>query len=275
MDSLKNRATSALLGALIGDAAGATLEFLGRKPTASEVTAALELPGGGYWKLNPGQITDDGELTLALARALESSGSQFSIAAVARSYANWIESKPFDLGQTISKAFAIDTPKKTGSDFLLAKRMRQQARGSNFESKANGSLMRAVPLAIWGHRLPNSQLAQLAFLDSELSHPNPSCKDAVACYLIALAHLLNTGNRESAFEAAYNWVLERESEPTSWLEQVKVGQIQAAHPQAGFVKIAFQRAFHHLPAGSNYLTPFKQPLMKAVTRIPTLVLLAV
>ena len=59
-----------LLGALVGDAAGATLEFLGRKPDAAEVDRALEMVGGGPWRTAPGQITDDGELALCLARAL-------------------------------------------------------------------------------------------------------------------------------------------------------------------------------------------------------------
>lgn len=59
----------AIFGALIGDASGATLEHvhpIGEK----EVEYAMTMPGGGVHKLNPGQITDDGEMTLCLGHAL-------------------------------------------------------------------------------------------------------------------------------------------------------------------------------------------------------------
>lgn len=63
-------ALGCLLGACAGDAAGATLEFMGRRPTRAEVESALKMPGGGVWNVALCQITDDGELTLCLAHAL-------------------------------------------------------------------------------------------------------------------------------------------------------------------------------------------------------------
>ena len=84
-------AQGALLGALIGDAAGATLEFLGREPNSDEIDHALTLPGGGVLSVAPGQITDDGELTLALARALDGS-DEYPIERVASNYLRWISS---------------------------------------------------------------------------------------------------------------------------------------------------------------------------------------
>ena len=86
-----SNAQGALLGALIGDAAGATLEFLGRIPTPVDLDHALTLPGGGVLRLAPGQITDDGELTLALARAL-CDAQEYPTEQVARHYQRWISS---------------------------------------------------------------------------------------------------------------------------------------------------------------------------------------
>ena len=56
------------MGALVGDAAGAVLEFVRFKD--DDVHTALTFPGGGAMKVGKGQITDDGELTLCLARGL-------------------------------------------------------------------------------------------------------------------------------------------------------------------------------------------------------------
>jgi ADP-ribosylglycohydrolase len=79
-------ARGTVVGALIGDAVGAKLEFLGRVPTAIEIEEALQMPGGGVCELAPGQVTDDGELTLSLADALIEAGG-FDIEVIARHYA--------------------------------------------------------------------------------------------------------------------------------------------------------------------------------------------
>src|SRR5882724_1874347 len=98
-NQLYDSALGCMLGACIGDAAGAVLEFLGRKPNAVDVDHALTMPGGGVFNLAPGQITDDGELTLSLAHGLLNS-EPFSIEKIATSYADWVRSQPFDMGMT-------------------------------------------------------------------------------------------------------------------------------------------------------------------------------
>ncbi|CAI7820838.1 unnamed protein product [Closterium sp. NIES-53] len=64
-----SRATGAIVGAFAGDAAGAVLEF-GGVVTAEAARRAMTMPGGGVFRVGPGQITDDSELALCLARAL-------------------------------------------------------------------------------------------------------------------------------------------------------------------------------------------------------------
>lgn len=54
-------AQGCLLGALVGDAAGATLEFIGHRPSHAELDRALAMSGGGVFRLAPGQITDEGQ----------------------------------------------------------------------------------------------------------------------------------------------------------------------------------------------------------------------
>lgn len=68
--SMLARAQGCVLGALIGESAGATLEFLGRKPTEDELDRALAMTEGGVFRVASGQIVDGGEQTLTLALAL-------------------------------------------------------------------------------------------------------------------------------------------------------------------------------------------------------------
>ena len=52
------------MGAFVGDAAGAFLEFSRHTITQKDVEKALTFPGGGCFNVRPGQITDDSEMAL-------------------------------------------------------------------------------------------------------------------------------------------------------------------------------------------------------------------
>ncbi|NER24661.1 MAG: ADP-ribosylglycohydrolase family protein [Symploca sp. SIO1C2] len=265
-------AMGCLLGALVGDAAGATLEFLPRKPTKEKANRAMMMPGGGIWRVAPGQITDDGELTLCLAQALSQS-KNFEIETVAQSYAQWVASQPFDIGSTTSASlgspFQFQWQEALEQEGYAAV-MTQAAAQRCMKSKANGSLMRISPLGIWGYRLSNEELARFAQQDSRLSHPNPSCCYAVACYTIAIASLLRKpGDRQTAFDSAKSWLESQaqvtqtspgQAEVLGWLQDAENNVDIAYSPQIGFVKIAFTHAFRHLLLGSDYVAAIRETL---------------
>ena len=261
---LQDAALGALLGACVGDAAGATLEFLGRKPGEEDVMKAMKMLGGGVWRVAPGQITDDGELTLSLAHALCGS-PDFSLDPIARKYADWMQSRPFDCGTTTSQAFGwtgdSDWQSLFGTDSFS--RAMQKAASVSMGSKANGSLMRATPLAIHGHAQDVDELAFRARQDSSLSHPNPSCGDAVACYVIAIACLLRVpGDRQQAFATARHWADHHaHDEVKSWLDEAQAGVKVPYQPQDGFVRIAFVHAFRHLLLGTDYVAAIRETLL--------------
>ena len=52
-------------------------------------------------QLAPGQITDDGEMTLCCARGLANCVAGFEIEKIAAEYKEWVLSPPFDMGITI------------------------------------------------------------------------------------------------------------------------------------------------------------------------------
>jgi ADP-ribosyl-[dinitrogen reductase] hydrolase len=261
---IHDAAFGCLAGALVGDAAGATLEFIGRKPTDEEVSQAMTMPGGGFLKVAPGQITDDGELTLCLARALAKSKS-FNDEKIARNYADWIRSRPFDVGMTTRHSLGCFLDVEW-QDICLqegyAAGMAQAAYYRCLESKANGSLMRATPIGIWAHKLKPNDVALIAREDSRLSHSNKSCRDAVACYSIAIAHLMNhLGDRKEAFDKAAEWADSNAvAEVCEWLDDAEQNIDVPYHPQIGFIKIAFVHAFRHLLLGTDYVEAIRETL---------------
>lgn len=263
-EAKRDAAVGAMLGALVGDASGGVLEFIGRKPTAEEVEQALRFTGGGCHRLAPGQITDDGELTLCLARGLLAAPRETlpQVESVAAEYFAWMQSSPFDLGNTTMASMGACHPIHADQR-SCAKAMGDAAAARCMSSKANGSLMRCTPLAIWGHSLPISTLAEWARADSRLSHPNPACTDSVAAYVIAIAHLLdNRGDHTGAVGAATSWASNNACEEVrDWLSMSAQGNPAAFHPQAGFVKIAFTHAFYHLGRATSFSDAITETLL--------------
>ena len=68
--SLLDRARGAYLGFAIGDALGATVEFLTPREIQAQYGVHEHIVGGGWLRLKPGQITDDTQMSLALGDAI-------------------------------------------------------------------------------------------------------------------------------------------------------------------------------------------------------------
>ena len=253
-------AQGCLLGAFIGDAAGARLEFLGRRPSEQELADALAMKGGGVLRVAPGQITDDGELTLAMARALIGA-QQFPREKVAANYRSWRSSNPFDIGHATSAALSgVADSTENVADVVV-----RRSAAHNMDSKANGALMRASALGIWSTRLTQAEAAKAARDDASLTHPNPSCQWAGAAYVVAIRHLLlNPGDAAGAFtEAREVLAFATEGEPDeviSWLAGARNGDLPAGHPNAGFVRIAFSHAMHHMLHETSFANALQQVL---------------
>ena len=87
---LRELARAAFIGMAVGDALGATVEFM----TAPEISAKYgifkEMVGGGWLQLKPGQVTDDTEMALCIARAVVQNQA-WSRGAIAREVAQWLK----------------------------------------------------------------------------------------------------------------------------------------------------------------------------------------
>ena len=70
LSDLHKAARGSILGAFIGDSAGAVLEFSGKMANERDVERAVRFEGGGPRHLAPGQITGDSEMALAMMRGI-------------------------------------------------------------------------------------------------------------------------------------------------------------------------------------------------------------
>lgn len=97
--TLVDRALGSYLGLAVGDALGATVEFM----TAREISAVhgihSSIVGGGWLRLKRGQVTDDTTMSLALGKALIQREA-WDLQTVAEQFAVWLRACPVDVGGT-------------------------------------------------------------------------------------------------------------------------------------------------------------------------------
>lgn len=240
-----DRAFGIMLGQCAGDALGAQVEFMDAASIASKFPDGVrDMVGGGPWKLRRGQITDDSELALALARSIVREG-RFDLDAVAAAYIEWANSDPFDIGATCSNALCGQFDDR----LPLAAQCHLRALDRK-DSQANGALMRISPLALHVYKRDAHDIAAAAEMDAALTHVNRLCQKANGAYVVALCALLNGGSALDAYRAALDLALAESimgnSEILKILMQARSEPPGPAHVQMGWFKHGFHAAFYHL-----------------------------
>jgi len=221
------RAQGALLGQVAGDSLGSLVEFESAEAIRAAFPDGLRtLADGGTWHTLAGQPTDDSEMALALARAIVAEGRYAPEAAFA-AYREWYRSGPFDVGSTTRAA-------------LNGYRMG--------ESQANGSLMRASPLGVLAHAGGPARAASWGREDSALTHPHPTCCDAVGAFVVAVADAVRHGDAGHAWNAARQWARSASAVAPviEALDAAESSPRPADGQNQGWVLIALQNAFHDL-----------------------------
>ena len=102
---LMDRALGSFLGLAIGDALGATVEFMTAHEIAAQYKVHKDIIGGGWLRLKPGRVTDDTEMALALGSALIASGG-WNPRAIADSFVAWMHRRPIDIGNTCRRGIS-------------------------------------------------------------------------------------------------------------------------------------------------------------------------
>ena len=97
--TLAQRALGAYLGLAVGDALGATVEFMTAREIAAVHHVHRQIVGGGWLRLKPGRVTDDTEMSLALGDALLRGGLD-DVRVIADAYVRWMQGCPIDIGNT-------------------------------------------------------------------------------------------------------------------------------------------------------------------------------
>lgn len=158
-DHLFERALGAYLGLAIGDALGASTEFMTPREIHHEYGTHRDLVGGGWLGLAPGRVTDDTEMSLALGRSILRQGGVDPLD-VAEAFSDWMRSKPVDIGHTVRRGIAHY--RHTG----------EAAVAHDEHNAGNGACMRCLPLALRFCHGPEEQLVRSSRAQAHITHNN-------------------------------------------------------------------------------------------------------
>ncbi|MEY2449632.1 MAG: ADP-ribosyl-[dinitrogen reductase] hydrolase [Acidimicrobiaceae bacterium] len=188
-----DRARGALVGLACGDAVGTTLEF----KTPGSFTPIDDMVGGGPFRLEPGQWTDDTSMALCLAESLLDTGGN-DLADQLRRYVAWSKDgylsstgRCFDIGITTREQLSRFEHTNQPIDPELDE-----------ESAANGSLMRLAGVPIRWHTDPNEAADQSA-MSSRSTHAATRPVDACRVLGAMTAALIRGDAPEAVFDEGF------------------------------------------------------------------------
>lgn len=164
----RNKIAGAIYGFAIGDAMGATTEFMSEEQIKNKFGKVTDIIGGGWLNLKAGEITDDTQMTMCIMNALmrtlnedDPMGYLFMMEC-RKEFIKWYKSGPKDVGGQCSRAI----------NYMMSGKL-----GIYEDNKAlgNGSLMRAMPCALLNKELLNE-------LQGRMTHNNSDCTQVIQIY---------------------------------------------------------------------------------------------
>ncbi len=185
---MENRKIGSLVGLAIGDAVGTTVEFEIR----GNFEPVTDMIGGGPFRLNAGEWTDDTSMALCLAHSLVFRNGFDAVDQMNR-YCNWYQygymsstGECFDIGFTVSTA--LRSYLESGNPFSGA---------VDEYSSGNGSLMRLAPIPMFFSDL--EECIKFADESSRTTHGSAECIDSCKLFASLLYHAYASTEKAEIF----------------------------------------------------------------------------
>lgn len=191
LDGLRDRYRGALLGSAVGDALGATVEFMSREAIRERHGVHTEIIGGGWLNVAAGEVTDDTQMALCIATSIvEREG--FDPDDIAARFVEWYLSEPPDIGNTTRLSLRY---LHQGLPWHEAgARTHQEMRPRD---ASNGSVMRCAPVALLTRGNPEAN-AEYSAISSRITHANPLSVQGTVALNAAIAALLDVPEADAA-----------------------------------------------------------------------------
>ncbi|RNC28758.1 MAG: ADP-ribosyl-[dinitrogen reductase] glycohydrolase [Candidatus Dichloromethanomonas elyunquensis] len=184
-----SKIAGSLLGVAVGDALGATVEFMTRGEISRQFGIHTEMIGEGYWQLAPGEVTDDTDMTMAVAKGILMDPGN-PVRHIARFFADWAATDPKDIGNICRRVLTEGIRRGTDSEAEWLEVAELAHLQSGGRSGGNGSLMRTIPIVL-AYYTNRDTMLHMALRQSRLTHYDPAAGECVVLYCDLVGRIIN------------------------------------------------------------------------------------
>jgi ADP-ribosyl-[dinitrogen reductase] hydrolase len=189
------RALGAFLGLAVGDALGATVEFMTAREIAAQYKVHTQIIGGGWLHLKPGRVTDDTEMALALGAALIAGGG-WNLRAIADGFVGWMCHQPTDTGNTCRRGIR---------HYISSGRLCVPPAE---EDGGNGAAMRNLPTVLVSLG-SEALLRQWSIEQAHITHNHPKSDAATVALACMTRRLLLEGGQPACDQIACDLITQQ------------------------------------------------------------------
>ena len=254
------RIAGALYGVAVGDALGAPLEFMSAEAIAHAYGTVREMIGGGWLNVEPGEVTDDTQMTLAVAYGILECPEK-PVEGIGMRFIKWMESGPKDVGSTCATAIrkaqreARRPHSPTQQEWLEASYKTHRMLGGR--SAGNGSLMRTAYVGLFYDQ--EAEVCEKAEAISRMTHYDPIAATDCAAYCMMLNRMVREDDL-NARRDIIRVVLAMYSDCSSRYNYDQLASESFRPNPSGYVVDSFAAALHCIFTTAS----FEAALVKAV-----------
>jgi len=200
MRDIRDKITGALYGVATGDALGAPLEFMSKEEIARKHGRVTEMIGGGWLNVLPGEITDDTQMTLAVAEGIVEDPDN-PIEAIGKRFIEWARSGPKDIGGTCSMSIhgaASRSHQETPYEQIWYEASKYTSIANGGRSGGNGALMRTVYPGLYYKGL--LMAVETAGAIAQMTHWDEKSTEACNLYTHMIHLITEAVNKEEALQ---------------------------------------------------------------------------
>lgn len=251
-DDILDRAAGTLLGQAIGDALGVPYEFA---PPIKPGQARMI--GGGLGPYEPGEWSDDTQMSLCIARVAATGAdltSPDALDAIGLAFIGWKEGGASDIGNqtaaVLTRASREDGERVTARMTAIAAELAREGQAGN------GGLMRTSVVGLCALHSAD-QTAEAAAKICALTHHDPRCVESAVLWSLAVRHAVLTSTMDVRAGLSYL----SPDRQAWWDEQICTAETTppSAFTPNGYTVTAFQAAWASIHATSEMRGPEQVP----------------
>ena len=211
--AIGSRIRGGLYGVAVGDALGATVEFMAQEIVQKRYGVLTDIIGGGWLGLAPGDWTEDTELTLAVASGIVQAPHD-PVNAVGEEFLRWYKTNPSTAGTTIAAVFQQVIGGCSWHEAAY------QLHCKTAHTAGNEALMRTLPVGL--AYCERKELMDKTQAVAQMTHWDNRAVITCQLYSMLAYFLLGGKNIADSISAAHLWLAEhypdREALQSLWLE---------------------------------------------------------